>query len=100
MSIVAEKPIESIERSLEMSEREIAKNLEKASRVDLAEFSEALSTGVMRAMDARGIRANPELGDRLNLKPWIWCGWIIGNDDVFGPLGGGGGPFGGPGGPG
>jgi hypothetical protein len=82
-----------IERSDEMSERESAA---KAARIDLADFSEALSTGVMRAMDARAIGTKPELDDRLNLKPWIWCGWIIGNDDVFGPLGGGRGP-GGPG---
>lgn len=84
------------ERGDDMAERESAAKAERAARIELADFSEALSTGVMRAMDARGIRVNPELEDQFNLKPWIWFGWIIGNDGGGGPFGGGSGP-GGPG---
>jgi hypothetical protein len=61
-----------------------------AARIDVGEFAEALSTGVLRALDRRAL---DEPGFK---RPWIWAGWIIGDD--LGPLG----PFGpaGPQGPG
>ncbi|MEA1013813.1 hypothetical protein [Sphingosinicella sp. LY1275] len=60
----------------------------RASSVGVADFSEALSSGVLRALDAQ--LARPISGKTF--KPWIWAGIWIGPD---GPFGGGGGPFGG-----
>ena len=79
----------------------------KAARVDLADFTETVTTGVLRALDARRI-AGGDIGVSDRWRPWIWAGWIIGDGGPFGqggpggPLGpGGGAPFGpGAGGPG
>ena len=55
----------------------------RAESVSLTDFSEALSTGVLRAIDARKIEIK-----KPELMPWIWAGWWIGN----GPWRGQGGP--------
>jgi hypothetical protein len=57
---------------------ERAKAAGVAARVELADFSAALTTGVLRAVEAR----RPVLGP--DWRPWIWAGWIIGEG---GPLG-------------
>ncbi len=87
-----------------MQEREQAtgpagKPVNRAARIDLEDFAEALSSGVLRAIEAR--RANPAVGrpHQVNWRPWIWAGWIIGDEGPFGPFGPGEGPLG-PGGPG
>lgn len=64
----------------------------RAANVTLADFSEALSTGVLRAIDARKL----DIDTKDRFKPWIWAGWWIGNQ---GPFDGGTFGPGGPGGP-
>lgn len=86
-----------LERSMDMPEREAT--YDKVARIDLTEFAEALSTGILRALDARNAGLREDLKSPIELKPWIWCGWIMGDDKFPGPFGGGGIP-GGPGGPG
>lgn len=60
---------------------ERAKAAEGAARVDLADFSAALTSGVLRAVEARRPARRPGL---IDWRPWIWAGWIIGEG---GPLG-------------
>ena len=62
----------------------------RADSISLEEFSSALTAGILRAMDSR------EPGKDHVRRPWVWAGWIIG--DEFGPIGPLG-PFG-PNGPG
>jgi hypothetical protein len=66
--------------------------MDRAARVDLGDFAEALSTGVLRALDRRRLGADDKGGVRI---PWTWAGWIIGPEGPWGP--GGDGPFGGEG---
>ena len=76
------------------SSGESSQSLTRAESVSLADFSTALSSGVLRAMEARS------LSGRKDVRPWIWAGWIIGEGpfgpynpmDPGGPLGQGGGP--------
>lgn len=63
---------------------------ERAARVDLSEFAEALSSGVVKALDRRGLSGLP--GDDKGW-PWIWAGWIIGTGRP--PIAGSDGPVGG-----
>jgi hypothetical protein len=88
----------------ERAERERSKQSgaaeERAARVDLSEFAEALSSGVLKALERQRISGVDK--DRGIFWPWIWAGWIMGPDGptgpaVFGPFGpegppGGGGP--------
>jgi len=73
----------------------------RAARVDVAEFSEALSSGVLRALDTH-IADRPKGSGTL--KPWIiWAGIWVGPHDIGGgnnpwSQGGPGGMAGGPGG--
>jgi hypothetical protein len=71
-----------------MDEREQAANqgAGRAARVELSDFAEALSSGVVRALERR-----PGSGTVTDWRPWIWAGWIIGPDGPVGPLSGG--PF-------
>ena len=68
-----------------------ASGSEKAARVDLSEFAEALSSGVVKALERRS-----GFGfERDDFRPWwVWAGWIIGTNGQ-GPIVGGDGPFGG-----
>lgn len=52
-----------------------AEALTKAEAVTLADFSTAMSSGILRALDAR------KPGDRKWL-PWVWAGWIIGDGPI------------------
>lgn len=85
----------------EQSAAAASRSVPKAARIDLAEFSEALSTGVLRAIEARRLAPDFDRPDQFDWRPWIWAGWIIGTGGPFDPSGPGG-PFGGggPGGPG
>lgn len=66
----------------------------RAASVGIADFSEQLSSGVLRALDSHA-RQSSGLGKVY--KPWIWAGIWIGPNDGGGPLGpgGGAGPLGG-----
>ena len=68
----------------------------RATSVGIADFSEQLSSGVLRALDSHA-RAAPQAGGGKVYKPWIWAGIWIGPHDGGGPLGpgGAGGPLGG-----
>lgn len=57
-------------------------DLSRAEAITVADFSTALSGGVLRAIDAR---KRPS-GGVTDFRPWVWAGWIIGD----GPLPGGG----------
>lgn len=73
--------------------REEMSAMSRAARVDVAEFSEALSSGVLRALDTH-IAERPKGSGTL--KPWvIWAGIWVGPHDI----GGGNNPWthGGPG---
>lgn len=64
----------------------------RAASVGIAEFSEQLSSGVLRALDSHA-RAAPK---GQVYKPWIWAGIWIGPNDGGGPFtGAAGGPLGG-----
>jgi hypothetical protein len=62
----------------------------RAASVSLADFSEQLTSGVLRAFDeraARSSRPNPEDptgggGGRPIGPPWIWCGYWIRLSDI------------------
>ena len=63
----------------------------RAATVGVADFSEQLSSGVLRALDSHA-RQSQGLGKIYN--PWIWAGIWIGPQDGGGPLGpGGAGPI-------
>jgi hypothetical protein len=65
---------------------------EKAARVDLSEFADALSSGIVQALERRS-RAGIDRDDWM--RPWwVWAGWIIGTNGPGGPIVGDG-PFGG-----
>jgi hypothetical protein len=64
----------------------------KAPKIDLADFSTAISAGVLRALDARSTAGT---GSTSRFRPWIWAGFIMGPEGPEGPFGPGG-----PGGPG
>ena len=69
-------------------------NVTRAQTVGVADFSEQLSSGVLRALDAHS--RMPQAGGGKTFKPWIWAGIWIGPHDGGGPFGGGaGGPLGG-----
>jgi hypothetical protein len=79
----------------------------RAPRIDLADFSTAITTGVLRALDARSVAESSQLQAVELRRPWIWAGFILGPEGPGGPIGPGGpegpgGPiaFDGPGGPG
>ncbi|NNM76064.1 hypothetical protein HJG53_03970 [Sphingomonas sp. ID1715] len=61
-------------------------DLSRAEAITVADFSTALSGGILRAIEAR---KRPGAGGVIDWRPWIWAGWIIGD----GPFGPGGGPF-------
>ena len=61
-------------------ETTVSATASRASTVTVADFSEALSTGVLRAIDARKI----DLKKPKYFQNWVWAGWIIGD----GPFGG------------
>jgi hypothetical protein len=67
----------------------------RAATVGIADFSEQLSSGVLRALD--GHVRQSQGGAGKTYKPWIWAGiWIgIGPNDPSGggPLGPGGTPL-------
>lgn len=67
----------------------------RAASVGIADFSEQLSSGVLRALDAHA--RMPQTGGGKVYKPWIWAGIWIGPHDGGGPFGpgGAGGPLGG-----
>ena len=56
-----------------------SESLPPAQGVSLADFSTALSDGVLRAIDARGRHGLPDW------RPWIWAGWMLG-DSPFGRI--------------
>jgi hypothetical protein len=71
-------------------------SVERAVQVDLSDFAEALTSGVIRALDRRAVAGITEDNIRL-WRPWIWAGWIMGPDGPNGPISEGplgGGPFG------
>ena len=66
----------------------------RAASVGIADFSEQLSSGVLRALDSHA-RQSQGLGKIY--RPWVWAGIWIGPHDggplgpgTAGPLGGGG----------
>jgi hypothetical protein len=59
----------------------------RAATVGVADFSEQLSSGVLRALDAHA--RLPQTGGGKVYKPWIWAGIWIGPHDGGGPFGGG-----------
>lgn len=78
---------------IEAGSKQQGSTTERAARVDLTDFAEALSTGIVRALERRS-SAGPDTDNRW--WPWIWAGWVIGPDGPTGPFGGGpigGGPF-------
>lgn len=62
----------------EISEANLASPQATAARIDLEDFASALTSGVLRAVKAR------QSSDGEPFRPWIWAGWILGED---GPLG-------------
>jgi hypothetical protein len=64
----------------------------RAASVGIADFSEQLSSGVLRALDSHS--RQQQAGGSKIYKPWIWAGIWIGPHDGGGPFGpGGAGPL-------
>jgi hypothetical protein len=56
----------------------------RAAAVTVADFSEQLSLGVLRAIDAQRA-ARPPKGGVNPYEPWIWCGIWVRPSDPFDP---------------
>ena len=74
--------------------REAKETLARAEKVTLTDFSAALTSGVLSAIEAR---RPPDGAAGLNWRKWIWAGFIIG--DGVPPIGDGPPGPGGPGSP-
>lgn len=51
---------------------------DRARSIDIGDFAEAMTAGVLRAIEARKRAANP-IEDNFPSGPLIWFGWIVGN---------------------
>ena len=54
----------------------------RAAAVGVADMSEQLAAGLLRALDARQSRVGPGTGGG-RLPPWVWCGiWVLPSDQL------------------
>jgi hypothetical protein len=65
------------------SNPEAREALARAEKVTLTDFSAALTSGVLSAIEARKAAGS---GAGIDWRRWIWAGWIIG-DNPWGPGG-------------